>query len=65
MRADLGACATALSPLVTLIRGRVFAADRIRGDDTTIRVLAKAKTITGRLRTFCATNAHSAIRPNR
>jgi transposase len=51
--ADLvGACTTALSPLVTLIRGHVFAAERIHGDDTTVPVLAKAKTITGRLWTY-------------
>ena len=48
----VGACTTALAPLVTLIRGHVFAADRIHGDDTTVPVLAKAKTITGRLWTY-------------
>jgi len=48
----VGACTTALSPLVTLIRGHVFAAERIHGDDTTVPVLAKAKTITGRLWTY-------------
>jgi transposase len=48
----VGACTTALSPLVTLIRGHVFAAARIHGDDTTVPVLAKAKTITGRLWTY-------------
>lgn len=45
----VGACTTALSPLVTLIRTHVMAAERIHGDDTTVPVLAKAKTITGRL----------------
>ncbi len=45
----VGACATALSPLVTLIRAHVLAGERIHGDDTTVPVLAKAKTITGRL----------------
>ena len=48
----VGACTTALTPLVTLIRDHVFAADRIHGDDTTVPVLAKAKTITGRLWTY-------------
>jgi transposase len=48
----VGACTTALTSLVTLIRGHVFAADRIHGDDTTVPVLAKAKTITGRLWTY-------------
>ena len=45
----VGACTTALSPLVTLIRAHVLAGERIHGDDTTVPVLAKAKTITGRL----------------
>ena len=45
----VGTCTTALSPLVTLIRAHVLAAERIHGDDTTVPVLAKAKTITGRL----------------
>ena len=48
----VGACTTALSPLVTLIRGHVFAAERIHGDDTTVPVLAKIRTITGRLWTY-------------
>jgi transposase len=45
----VGACTTALSPLVTLIHAHVLAAERIHGDDTTVPVLAKTKTITGRL----------------
>jgi hypothetical protein len=48
----VGACTTALSPLVTLIHAHVLAAERIHGDDTTVPVLAKAKTITGRLWTY-------------
>jgi transposase len=48
----VGACTTALSPLVTLIRAHVMAAKRIHGDDTTVPVLAKTKTITGRLWTY-------------
>jgi transposase len=48
----VGACTTALTPLVTLIRAHVLAAERIHGDDTTVPVLAKAKTITGRLWTY-------------
>ncbi len=48
----VGACTTALSPLVALIRGHVFAAERLHGDDTTVPVLAKTKTITGRLWTY-------------
>jgi len=48
----VGACTTALAPLVALIRGHVLAAERIHGDDTTVPVLAKAKTVTGRLWTY-------------
>ena len=48
----VGACTAALSPLVELIRRHVLAAARIHGDDTTVPVLAKGKTITGRLWTY-------------
>jgi transposase len=48
----VGASAAALSPLVELIRRHVLAAQRIHGDDTTVPVLAKGKTITGRLWTY-------------
>jgi transposase len=48
----VGACTTVLSPLVTLIRSHVLAGERIHGDDTTVPVLAKVKTITGRLWTY-------------
>jgi hypothetical protein len=49
LRAALGACTTALSPLLTLLESHVFAAERVHGDDTTVPVLARQKTITGRL----------------
>jgi len=45
----VGACTATLVPLVTLIRAHVMAAERLHGDDTTVPVLAKGKTITGRL----------------
>ena len=45
----VGACTSALSPLVALIAAHVLAAERIHGDDTTVPVLARGKTITGRL----------------
>lgn len=48
----VGACAAALSPLVELIRRHVLAAERIHGDDTTVPVLAKGRTVTGRLWTY-------------
>src|SRR6266508_6769786 len=39
-------------PLVDVIRSHVFAAERIHADDTTVPVLAKGKTRTGRLWTY-------------
>lgn len=45
----VGAGAAALAPLHELIRQHVLAAERLHGDDTTVPVLAKGKTITGRL----------------
>lgn len=48
----VGACTATLAPLYELIRRHVFAAERIHGDDTTVPVLAKGKTITARLWTY-------------
>ena len=48
----VGAYTAALSPLVALIRAHVLAAERIHGDDTTVPVLAKTSTTTGRLWTY-------------
>jgi transposase len=45
----VGARTSALSPLKMLIAAHVLAAERIHGDDTTVPVLARGKTITGRL----------------
>ncbi|RWA78219.1 IS66 family transposase [Mesorhizobium sp.] len=42
----------ALMPLFKLIEAHVFAAERLHGDDTTIRVLAKSKCTTGRIWTY-------------
>jgi hypothetical protein len=49
LRAALGACTTALTPLVTLLKSHVLTAERLHGDDTTVPVLAQQRTITGRL----------------
>ena len=46
---QVGAAAAALAPLHALIRHHVLAAGRLHGDDTTVPVLAKGKTTTGRL----------------
>src|SRR5690625_2945810 len=45
---QVGACAHVLQPLHDLIAKHVLAADRLHGDDTTVPVLAKGKTRTGR-----------------
>jgi transposase len=49
MADHVGACAATLMPLHELIKAHVFAAERIHGDDTTVPVLAKVKTRTGRI----------------
>jgi len=49
---QVGACAAALQPLHTLIEAHVLAAERLHGDDTTVPVLAKLKTDTGRIWTY-------------
>jgi transposase len=48
----VGAAAATLMPLVEAIQAHVFAAERIHADDTTVPVLAKGKTRTGRLWTY-------------
>src|ERR1700681_4983164 len=52
MADHVGACAAALLPLAELIKAHVLAAARIHGDETTVPVLAKVKTRTGRLWTY-------------
>jgi transposase len=48
----VGAAAATLMPLVRAILMHVFAGERIHADDTTVPVLAKGKTRTGRLWTY-------------
>jgi len=48
----VGACAATLAPLIDLVRVHVLTAERLHGDDTTVPVLAKGKTVTGRLWTY-------------
>jgi transposase len=48
----VGAGVAVLSPLTELIRRHVFAAERVHGDDTTLPLLAKGKTVTARLWTY-------------
>src|SRR3954452_21271414 len=49
---QVGACVAVLAPLLRRVEPHVFAAERLHGDDTTVPVLAKGKTITGRLWTY-------------
>lgn len=46
---QVGACAHVLRPLHDRIAEQVMAAERLHGDDTTVPVLAKGKTVTARL----------------
>jgi len=49
---QVGASCAVLEPLLRRIEAHVFAAERLHGDDTTVPVLAKGKTDTGRLWTY-------------
>jgi transposase len=49
---QVGACTTALQPLHTLIEAHVLAAERLHGDDTTVPILAKGKTVKGHIWTY-------------
>ncbi|MER0240426.1 IS66 family transposase [Fulvimarina sp. MAC8] len=49
---QVGACVHALCPLHDLIERHVLAAKRLHGDDTTVPILAKGKTATGRVWTY-------------
>src|ERR1700691_3157779 len=46
---QVGACAMVSLPLHALIEAHVLAAQRLHGDDTTVPILAKGKTATGRV----------------
>ncbi|EPR14881.1 transposase IS66 [Sphingobium indicum IP26] len=46
---QVGTASFALMPIFRLIEAHVFAAERVHGDDTTVPVMAKGKTDTGRL----------------
>lgn len=48
----IGSCTAMLAPLVTLIDAHVLAAERLHGDDTTVPLLARGKTVTARLWTY-------------
>jgi transposase len=46
---QVGAAAFAVMPLFRLIEAHVLAAERLHGDETTVPILAKGKTMTGRI----------------
>lgn len=48
----VGSATAALAPLHALIERHVFAASRVHGDDTSVPLLARTKTITARLWTY-------------
>ena len=52
MADQVGACTVALAPLHALIEAYVLTAERLHGDDTTVPILAKGKTVTGRIWTY-------------
>lgn len=49
---QVGACAAALKPVHALIEAHVLAAERLHGDDTTVPILARGRTDTGRIWTY-------------
>lgn len=46
---QVGACTTVLQPICALIERHVLAAERLHGDDTTVPILAKGKTVKGHI----------------
>ena len=52
MADHVGACSSVLRPIFQRIEAHVLTAERLFGDDTTVPVLAKGKTRTGRLWTY-------------
>jgi hypothetical protein len=49
---QVGACTSALQPLYALIECHGLAAERLHGDDTTVPILAKGKTVKGHVWTY-------------
>jgi transposase len=49
---QVGASTAVLQPLHALIEAHVLAAERLHGDDTTVPILAKSKTVTGHIWTY-------------
>ena len=49
---QVGACTAALQPLHARTEAHVLGAERLHGDDTTVPILAKGKTVTGHIWTY-------------
>src|SRR6202162_4804124 len=49
---QVGTCTLVLQPLHELIEAHVLGAERLHGDDTTVPILAKVKTVTGHIWTY-------------
>jgi transposase len=49
---QVGTCTSGLQPLHALIEVHVLGAERLHGDDTTVPILAKVKTVTGHIWTY-------------
>jgi transposase len=49
---QVGACTAALQPLHALIEAHVLSAERLHGDDTSVPILARGRTITGHIWTY-------------
>ncbi|MEH6718824.1 MAG: IS66 family transposase [Aurantimonas endophytica] len=49
---QVGVCTSVLRPLHDLIEAHVLQAERLHGDDTTVPILARGKTVTGRIWTY-------------
>lgn len=56
----VGTATFVLAPLFRRLEAHVFAAERLHGDDTTVPVLAKGKTTTGRIWTYVRDDRPSA-----
>ena len=61
----VGAGCAALDPLLRLVEAHVMAAERLHGDDTTVPVLAKGKTDTGRCWVYVRDDRRSAAQSRR
>jgi transposase len=62
---QVGACCAVLAPILRRVEAHVFAAERLHGDDTTVPVLAKGRTDTGRCWVYVRDDVRLAARVRR